>query len=94
MLSGKLSTDFGEKMVIVFFVNAFPFFIGHFKSAAVLEKMIICDNRIVRCLTTRRKDKMYALASKVNVECDLLIASRGELKFRVWRCFERMLVIS
>ena len=56
--------------------------------------MIICDNRIVRCLTTRRKDKMYALASKVNVECDLLIASRGELKFRVWRCFERMLVIS
>ena len=50
-----------------------------------MEKVIVCDNPIMRCLATRRKDKMYALGSKVK-----LIASRGELKFRAWRGFDGM----
>ena len=72
------------------FIAVTNFVIGHFKSAAVLEKDAeayvlslrlvvrhrLCDNPIVRCLTTRRKDKTYASASnKVNVDCDLSIAS-------------------
>ena len=39
----------------------------------------------------RRKDNMYALASKVNIDCDLFGTSRREVKSRVrhWQCFER-----
>ena len=32
--------------------------------------------------------------SKMNVDCDLLTAYRGKLKFRAWLCFESMLVSS
>ena len=41
---------------------------------------------------TRRKDSMYALTCKLNIDCDLLVASRRELKSRVWQCFERTIV--
>ena len=50
---------------------------------------MVCDNPIVRWLATRRKDNMYALACKLNVDCDLLVTSRRETKSRVWQCFER-----
>ena len=46
-------------------------------------------NPIVRWLATRRKDNMYALACKLNTDCDLLVTSRREVKSRVWQCFER-----
>ena len=49
-------------------------------------------NLTVRRLATRSKDRMYALAFKVNVDCDLLIASRVELISRVGQCFENILV--
>ena len=29
------------------------------------------------------------LACKLNVDCDLLVTSRREVKSRVWQCFER-----
>jgi len=50
--------------------------------------MMVFDNPIVRWLATRRKDSMYALACKLNIDCDLLVASQRELKSRVWQCFE------
>ena len=50
---------------------------------------MVCDNPIVRWLATRRKDNMYALACKLNVDCDLLVTSQREVKSRVWQCFER-----
>ena len=40
---------------------------------------MVFDNPIVRWLATRRKDSMYALACKLNIECELLVASRREL---------------
>jgi len=52
---------------------------------------MVFDNSIVRWLATRRKDSMYALACKLNIDCDLLVASRS-LKSRVWQCFERTIV--
>ena len=50
---------------------------------------MVCDNPIVRWLATRRKDNMYALACKLNVDGDLLVTSRREVKSRVLQCFER-----
>ena len=44
---------------------------------------MVFDNPIVRWLATRRKDSMYSLACKLNIDCDLLVPSRGELKSRV-----------
>jgi len=53
------------------------------------KKLMVCDNPIVRWLATRRKDNMYALACKLNIDCDLLVASRREVMSRVRQCFER-----
>ena len=44
-------------------------------------------------LGTRRKDNMFALACKLNIDCDLLVTSRKEVKSRVWQCFERSIDI-
>ena len=30
--------------------------------------------------------------SKLNIDCDLLVASQRELKSRVWQCFERTII--
>ena len=32
---------------------------------------------------------MYALACKLNIDCDLLVTSRTEVKSIVWQSFER-----
>jgi len=53
---------------------------------------MVFDNPIVRWLAARRKHGMYALACKLNIDCDLLVASQRELKFIVWQCFERTIV--
>jgi len=53
------------------------------------KRLMVFDNPIVRWLATRRKDNMYALACKLNVDCDLLVTSRREVKSRLWQCFER-----
>ena len=50
---------------------------------------MVFDNPIVRWLAARRKDNMYALACKLNIDCDLLGTSRREVKSRVWQCSER-----
>jgi len=50
---------------------------------------MVFDNPIVRWLATRRKDNMYALACKLNIDCNLLVTYRREVKSRVWQCFER-----
>ena len=50
---------------------------------------MVFDNPIVRWLATWRKDNMYALACKLNIDCDLMVTSRREVKDRVWQCFEK-----
>ena len=50
------------------------------------KKLTVFDNPTVRWLATRRKDNMYALA------CDLMVTPRGEVKDRVWQCFERSIL--
>ena len=50
---------------------------------------MVFDNRTVCWLATRREDTMYALACKLNIDCDLMATSRREVKARVWQCFER-----
>jgi len=47
----------------------------------------VFDNPNVRWLATRRKDNMYSLACKLNIDCDLMVTSRREVKDRVWQCF-------
>ena len=64
------------KAIIVLMQMLTNFFIAQFKSVAFLKTVMACDNPIVRCLATRRKDKMYVLASKMNVDCALLSFSR------------------
>jgi len=58
---------------------------------AKLDKpsLMVFDNPIVRWLATRRKDNMYALACKMNIDCDLMVGSRREVKSKVWQSFER-----
>jgi len=41
---------------------------------------MVFDNPIVRLLATRRKDSMYALACKLNIDCDLTVTSRREVR--------------
>ena len=53
---------------------------------------MVFDNPTVRWLATRRKDSMYALACKLKIDCDLLVAPQRELKSTVWQCFERTIV--
>jgi len=50
---------------------------------------MVFDNPIVRWLATRRKDNMYALAFKMNIDCELMVTSRREVKSKVWQSFER-----
>jgi len=52
------------------------------------KKLMVFDNPIVRWLATRRKDNMYALACKMNIDCDLMVTSRREVKSKVWQSFE------
>jgi len=54
---------------------------------------MVFDNPIVRWLATRRKDNMYARARKLNIDCDLMVTSRGEVKDRVWQCFEKSICV-
>jgi len=44
---------------------------------------MVFDNPIVRWLATRRKNNMYALACKLNIDCDLMVTSRREVNDRV-----------
>jgi len=61
-------TDIGEPFILV--------------SYMCMKKLMVFDNPIVRWLATRRRRSMYALACKLNTDCDLLVASRTELKSR------------
>ena len=48
-----------------------------FQLSQVYKKLMVFDNPFVRWLATRRKDSMYALACKLNIHCDLLVASQS-----------------
>jgi len=50
---------------------------------------MVFDNPIVRWLATRRKDNIYTLACKMNIDYDLMVTSQREVKSKVWQSFER-----
>ena len=78
---------------LLFYCKCLPIsFLASLNKLLFWKKLMVFDNPIVRWLATRRKDSMYALVCKLNIDCDLLVASQRELKSRVWQCFERTIV--
>jgi len=69
---------------LLFYCRCLPItFLGNLNKLLFGKKSMVFDNPIVRWLTTRRKDNMYALACKLNIDCDMMVTSRGEVKDRV-----------
>ena len=62
-------------------------FLANLNKLLFWKKLMVFDNPIVRWLATRRKDNMYALACRLNIECDLMVTSRTEVKSKVWHSF-------
>ena len=79
---------------LLFYCRCLPItFLANLNKLLFWKKLMVCDNPIVRWLATRRKDNMYALACKLNIDCDLMVTSRREVKSRVWQCFESLLAV-
>ena len=75
---------------LLFYCRCLPItFLANLNKLLFWKKLMVCDNPIMRWLATRRKENMCALACKLNIDCDLLVTSRREIKSRVWQCFER-----
>jgi len=91
MRSGKFLMGFGERVQpLLFYCKCLPItFLANLNKLLFWKKLIVFDNPIVRWLATRRKDNMYALACKLNIDCDLMVTSRREVKSKVWQSFER-----
>ena len=59
------------------------------KNYTYLERLAAAN---LDTLEFRRLRFDLIMACKLNIDCDLLVASRRELKSRVWQCFERTIV--
>jgi len=65
-------------------------FLANLNKLLFWKNLMVFDNPIVRWLATRRKDNIYVLACKLNnIDCDLLVTSRREVKSRVLQCSEK-----
>jgi len=70
---------------LLFYCKCLPItFLANLNKLLFWKKLMVFDNPIVRWLATRRKDNMDALACKMNIDCDLMVTSRREVKSKVW----------
>ena len=77
-------------VALLFYCKCLPItFLANLNKLLFWKKLMVFDNPTVRWLATRRKDNMYALACKMNIDCDLMVTSRREAKSKVWQSFER-----
>ena len=86
----KIFNGFWQESVkpLLFYCKCIPItFLANLDKLLFWKKLMVFDNPNVRWLATRRKDNMYALACELNIDCDLMVTSRREVKSKVWQSF-------
>ena len=74
---------------LLFYCKCLPItFLANLDKLLFWKKLMVFHNPNVRWLATRRKDNMYALTCELNIDCDLMVTSRREVKSKVWQSFE------
>ena len=80
----KIFNGFWRESVkpLLFYCKCLPIsFMANLNKLLFWKKLMVFDNPIVRWLATRRKDSMYALACKLNIDCDFLSSFIQNPKF-------------